>query len=205
MKKLRSHRSLSAVISIVRARVERACRKKTNIYGYNAWDPHIKSVVYYGKILAKKTGANEDVVTLAALLHDYAATVDKAYIAEHHIHGARLAEELLTSFNVSPDIIQNVCECILTHRGSKVMKKKTKEAQCVADADAMSHFSSISSLFTLALVVHKLSTEEARKFVLEKLMRSFKKLSPPARRVIQPKFDAVKILLKSWTDADDDT
>lgn len=46
------------------------------------------SVVKYSKVLAKTLGANEELVEIAALLHDYASVKDKNMYAKHHIYGA---------------------------------------------------------------------------------------------------------------------
>ena len=74
--------------------VEAACRSSANKFGYGIWSHHIVSVVKYAKQLALLLGADEEVVELAALLHDYAGIKDSALAEEHHIHGAAEAERI---------------------------------------------------------------------------------------------------------------
>ncbi|MFA6548252.1 MAG: HD domain-containing protein [Candidatus Magasanikbacteria bacterium] len=175
--------------------VELACKQKTNYFGYGAWTHHIVSVVKYAKLMAKKINADEEVVEIAALLHDYAGIKDYKLYEDHHLHGAELAERILKKFNYPQNKIEQVKHCILSHRGSKVTKKLTKEALCIADADSMAHFDSISSLFYLAFSSHKMNTDEANNWLVQKLERSWKKLSPQAKNIIKNKYKASKILL----------
>jgi uncharacterized protein len=175
--------------------VETACRQKTNYFGYGAWQHHILPVIKYAKLMAKKIKADEEVVEIAALLHDYAGIKDYKLYKDHHLHGARLAEKILKKFNYPQNKIEQVKYCILCHRGSKIVKKLTKEALCVADADSMAHFDSISSLFYLAFFSHKMNIDEASSWLLQKLERSWSKLSPQAKNIIKDKYKASRILL----------
>ncbi len=40
----------------IRAIVEEACKKETNIFGYGIWTHHIVYVVQYGRLLAEQLG-----------------------------------------------------------------------------------------------------------------------------------------------------
>lgn len=174
--------------------VESACKKETNFFGYSIWQFHILSVVKYAKKMANKISADEEMVEIAALLHDYAGIKDYKMYEDHHIHGAQLAEEILKKFNYPQNKIEKVKYCILSHRGSKVVQKLTKEALCVADADSMAHFDSVSSLLYLAFFSHKLDIVQANDWLAQKLERSWKKLSPQAKEIIRDKYEASKIL-----------
>ena len=99
--------------------VEETCKKKSNYYGYRAWSHHILSVVKYSKILARRLHAEEEVVEIAALLHDYASVKNKKLHPKHHIYSARFAEKILAKHNYSKDKIEKVKHGILSHRGSK--------------------------------------------------------------------------------------
>ncbi|MBT5022339.1 HD domain-containing protein [Candidatus Woesearchaeota archaeon] len=175
--------------------VKTACKKETNYFGYGIWKYHIINVVKYAKLMAKKTNANEEVVEIAALLHDYASIINYDYYKDHHIHGAVEAEKILSQFDYPQDKIDLVKECIISHRGSKVEQKQSKEALCVADADAMAHFDSIGSLYYLAFFSHKLNIDESNKWLIEKLERSWNKLSPNGKSIIKDKYEASKLIL----------
>jgi uncharacterized protein len=177
--------------------VETACKQETNYFGYDIWTHHILLVVKYAKLMAKKIGADEEIVEIAALLHDYAGIKDYKMYEDHHIHGANEAEKILKQFNYPSEKIEQVKHCIIAHRGSKAVQKMTKEALCLADADSMAHFDSISSLFHLAFFSHKMSIDEANTWLTQKLERSWHKLSPEAKEIIKDKYLASKTLLET--------
>jgi len=183
------------LIKEIKKIVETACKQKSNYFGYSAWTHHILNVVKYAKLMAKKIGANEEVVEIAALLHDYASVKDYKLYKDHHLHGAELAEKILKKFAYPPDKIEQVKYCILCHRGSRVVPKLTKEALCVADADSMAHFGEVSSLFHLAFFSHKMDINEANDWLKQKLERSWKKLKKKKKRIIKDKHEASKLLL----------
>ena len=175
--------------------VKGACYKPSNVFGTGIWDHHIKWVVKFGRMLAEETGADPLIVELAALLHDYASIKSFALYTNHHIHGVYEAERLLGPMGFDTRVIEGVSHCILTHRGSMKMDRKTIEAQCVADADAMAHFVGVPSLLNYAMEGKGLSVDQSRAFVLAKLERSWNKLSKPARRLAKPYYSsAVDVL-----------
>lgn len=175
--------------------VKIACEKDTNPFGYGDWQYHILSVVANSKILAKKLKADMEIVEIAALLHDYAGILNIEFYPEHHIHGARFAEEILLKFDYPEERIERIKHCILAHRGSKNIPQETLEAKIIASADAMAHFDNIHSLMYLAFVEYKMDIEKGTAFVLGKLERSWQKLTlPQARKMTREKFDAVKKL-----------
>lgn len=197
MKHGKDYIELDMMIKEIARIVEEACKKKTNYFGYGIWKHHILNVVKYSILMAKKIGADKEIVEIAALLHDYASVKNyKLYESGHHIHGARMAEELLKKFNYPQEKIEQVKHCILSHSGDEncQVKRKTKEAICVANADAMAHFSAIPSLFYLAFFSHKMNIDEATDFLMAKLERSWNKLSPEGKEIIRDKYEASKKL-----------
>ena len=108
--------------------------------------------------MAKELKADVEVVEISALLHDYASVINYDLYEDHHIHGASEAEKILKEFNYPLKKIEQVKDCIISHRGSKVKSKKSQEALCVADADSMAHFDSIGSLYYLAFLLQRIRT-----------------------------------------------
>ncbi len=188
-------RTSTIMIKKISKIVENACQQESNYFNYGAWTHHIAPVVKYAKLMAEKLNADEEIVEIAALLHDYASVRDYKLYKDHHLHGAKLAEQILKKFHYPQDKIDQVKDCILSHRGSKATKKLTKEALCVADADSMAHFDSISSLFYLAFFSHKMNIDKANDWLMKKLEKSWNKLSSPAKKIINDKYQASKILL----------
>lgn len=183
------------IIKQIKKLVEDACKRRTNPFGYRAWQDHVLPTVKYAKILAKKLKADVEVVEIAAYLHDYAGIVSKDMYLEHHAHGARLAEEILEKFKYPKSKIEMVKHCIYAHRASRKIPKQSKEAEIVAVTDSMAHFENVTSLLYLAYVKHKMDSDEGRKWVLAKLERSWKKLTPEAKDVIKDKYQAIKKVL----------
>lgn len=175
------------IISYLEKEIKDRCDKETNFFGVGAFY-HIKAVVDNAIILAKEYGGDIEVVTIASWLHDIASVTDYNLYEEHHIHGAQIAKDVLSEFKYDPKKIELVQKCILNHRGSKLKEKQSIEELCVADADAISHFDSISSLFYLAYVRRKLNIEEGRLFVKNKLERSYNKLSKKSKEVYKEKY-----------------
>ena len=138
---------------------------------------HIKAVVDNAVMLAKQFGADEEIVIIAAWLHDIASITDYNLYEEHHIHGAEMAKEILETYDYDKEKIAQIQSCVLNHRGSISGERLSLEELCVADADAISHFDSVPSLLYLAYVERKMDIGEGISFVKQKLERSYNKLS----------------------------
>jgi uncharacterized protein len=193
---LRSNKMVyTQLIKEIEKIVEDACKSNSNIYGYGIWSHHIVYVVKYARLLAEKLNADVEIVEIAALLHDYAGIKDHSLTEEHHIHGAIEAENILKRFNYPQHKIEQVKDCILSHRGSVVTERNTPEAECVASADAMAHIFQVTSLLHLAYVKHGMNIEEGRAWVLSKIERSMNKLSATASVMIHDHYLKVKEVL----------
>lgn len=181
------------IVKLTQEYVLKECKKKSNPFGMNAYNYHFKSVVEYAKHLAKERHANTEIVIISAWLHDIASI--KGYYEDHHIVGQKYAEEFLKKCNYPDDRIKQVKHCIHAHRGSKDIPRETVEAECICDADAMSHFNTIGSLFYLAYNVRKMDPKEAITFVRSKLQRSYNKLTPGGKEMIKDKYTSVMDIL----------
>lgn len=60
----------------------------------------------------------------------------------------------------------------------------------------MAHFYSVPSLLRMVYVERNMSIDEGAEFVANKLERSYKKLTPQGKALIEPHYEASKILLK---------
>ena len=150
--------------------------------------------------LAKKNaseyGADLEIVSIAALLHDIASVTDISYTEEHHIIGAEIAEKLLKEENYPAEKIELIKKCILNHRGSRLADKTTPEEICIADSDAMAHFYSIPSLLSMVYKEKGLSIDEGSKFVMDKLDRSYNKMSDKGKDLVKVQYESAKNILK---------
>ena len=175
--------------------VEQACAADTNIFGYGIWTHHILKVVQNAKRLSLLFDAHPEIVELAALLHDYASIKDKALYAHHHIHSPIEAEKLLKRFGYPEEKREAVKQAIATHRASVKVEHRSAEAECLANADAMSHIEEVPSLLYLAYVHHGMEINEGRMWVKAKLQRSWQKLRRDVQDIIRDKYEAaLKVL-----------
>ena len=175
--------------------VKRRCEAPTNAFGIGAWDHHIKIVYELAKKHASDYKADLEIVALAALLHDIASVTNIEYVEEHHIYGAKIAVELLKKENYPQDRIDLIEKCILNHRGSRLHEKTSPEEICIADCDAMAHFYSIPSLFSMVYKEKGLSIDEGSKFVGDKLERSYNKMSEKGKKLVLEQYNSIKKIL----------
>ncbi|GKX65883.1 HD domain-containing protein [Inconstantimicrobium mannanitabidum] len=184
------------IIKTVSIIVEEQCKSKDNFFGYEVWTCHVTSVVKNAKILARKLGADEEIVEIAAILHDYASAKDKNMYEEHHIYGAIEAERILKELDYPEEKIEIIKDCILCHRGSVRKEQTTKEAICVASADAMAHIDQVPSLLHLAYCNRGMEVKEGAKWVSKKIQRSWNKLCPEAKEIMEQKYQSAKMILE---------
>jgi len=104
----------------------------------------------------------------------------------------------LNNLGYPQDKIDKVKHSIATHRASVPSERRSAEAECLANADAMTHFEQLPSLLYLAFNQHKMGIDEGSNWVKEKLHRSWKKLAPQVQELIKEKYDAaLEILTKT--------
>lgn len=182
------------IIEYLKTEIKKRAENENNKFGIGVLY-HIEAVAKNAEILANKYNADKEVCIIAAWLHDIASITDYDLYKQHHIYGAKMADEILRKFNYDEDKTELVKACILNHRGSIDNRRLSKEEQIIADADAISHFDSVPSLLYLAYVEKKMGIEDGAKFVKEKLERSFKKLSDDSKTFYKEKFKNVMKIL----------
>lgn len=186
---------MSEVTEKIKVELLKRCEISKQKDGYDFWNEHIKYVVENAVQLAKKYGADVEIVELGALLHDIAMPSDYGERENHHIYGAKIAEELLIELNYPKDRVERVKSCVLNHRGSKDRPRNTIEEQCVADADVIAHFDCIPSLFSLVYKEMNLSIFDGKEYIKKKLERDYGKLSPQTRELLKDRYEnIVKVL-----------
>lgn len=181
------------LVEKVRAFVEEECRKPTSKYGYEPYLYHFIPVHNYARKLAQEAGADLEIVEISAWMHDIGSIIYGR--EEHHITSSEIAEAKLGELGYTLDKIEKVKHCIISHRGSQSIKRESLEAEILAEADAMTHFDMIPDLFHVAFVTEKKSRQDGLESVRQKIINSYNKLSPKAKLIIQPKYDAAMLLL----------
>lgn len=188
---------MSEVVDSIKAELLKRCENYKEKHGYDFWNDHIKYVVKNSIELAKKYGADVEIVELGALLHDIAMPSELGPREEHNVYGVQIADELLTQLNYPEDRKERVKECVLRHRGSKDLPRNTIEEECVADADVLAHFDCIPSVFHLAFGKNELdlSIEEGTEFVKKKLERDYNKLSDRTKVELEDRYENIMKIL----------
>lgn len=100
---------------------------------------HTERVLKNAEHIAKKEGANLEIVALSALLHDVGRKEElklKKKICHAEI-GAKIAREILVKYNYPTNKIDRIIHCIETHRFRKNNPPETIEAKCLFDADKL--------------------------------------------------------------------
>ncbi len=182
------------IVKYLKTEVRNRAENKNNKFGIGVLY-HIEAVVRNAEILANKYNADKEICIIAAWLHDIASITDYKLYEEHHIHGTKIASEILKKFEYDDNKIELVKACILNHRGSIDNKRLSKEEQIIADADAISHFDGIPSLLYLAYRERNMNIEEGKNFVKSKLERSYRKLSNESKIFYKEKFENVMKIL----------
>jgi uncharacterized protein len=95
--------------------------------------------------IGEKEGADLEILKLAALLHDIAREAEFKSGGKicHAEHGAKMAREILESYNCDADIIEQVFHCIDTHRFRGNKAPKSLEAKVLFDADKLDSIGAI--------------------------------------------------------------
>lgn len=183
------------IINKIKVEIRNRCDSPDNFFGIGSYE-HIESVAKHAVELANYYDADIEICEIAGWLHDIASITDYSLYEEHHIHGANIAEEILQFYNYPKDKIELVKLCILNHRGSVPKEKTTKEEICVADADAISHYDTLPSLFYLAFVQRKLDIDEGITFVKSKLDRSYNKMSNESKEYYKNRRELILSILE---------
>lgn len=185
---------MSGIVDEVREFVLEKCEqhKKNPEYGYyDYWNDHIKRVVYHAVILANQCHADVEIVELGALPHDISMPSEYGERSEHHAYSAEMAVTLLSELNYPQDKISMVRKCVFNHPGRNACLRDTAEENCVSDADALAHFDRIPSLFSLAYSLHKMSLEEGREYVKERLQGDYNGLSVQSKQLYRKKYETI--------------
>lgn len=157
---------------------------------YDFWNEHLKYVYSEAIELAKKYGADLEIVQLGALLHDIALLEKVGTKTDHHENGKKLAEQILREYNYPEDKLEQVLGCVLHHRSSK--NTENLEELCVADADILAHFDNIPMLFDSAYNRHDIvGLNNIRDYMRNTFVKDFNDLSDKTKNDFVPKYKTI--------------
>jgi uncharacterized protein len=190
---------MNSIVTEIERIVEDACARDSNVFGYGVWTHHIRPVARTGRRMAEQFDADPEIVEIAALLHDYAGIKDVKLYPEHHIHGPKEAEQILCALGYPETKIAAVKHCIAGHRASVPVPRRSAEAECLANADAVTHIEQVPSLLNFVFTRRCMSIDEGASWVRSKLQRTWQKLSPQIQETVRSKYEAALLTLTSMT------
>ena len=158
---------------------------------YNIYREHIQYVYKYVVMLSKDKNVDREVMELAALLHDISMTDMALDRSRHNEYGAEIAEQLLRENNYPEDKTQLVKRCILNHSKRRQQYRSTEEEQILVDADGLSHFDVVKTLYSLPSKVMGLSEEDSVRFVQDKMTGDYNELSDDLKYLVKEKYDRI--------------
>ena len=183
------------IIKRVKGFVESECKNPGSKYGYEPFPYHFVPMVKRAEKLSEQLGGDKEVILIASWLHDIGSIAHGR--KDHHITGAKIAEEKLKEFGYSTRKTELIKKCILNHRGSKQNERKTIEEKIIAEADTLSNFDNVAGVFKAAYIYENLTQGEARKSVMEKFKRKWQQLHfENSKKIIKPKYEAILLLLR---------
>ena len=158
---------------------------------YNIYREHIQYVHKYVVMLSKDKNVDREVLELAALLHDISMTDMALDRSRHNEYGAEIAEQLLRENDYPEDKTQLVKRCILNHSKRRQQYRSTEEEQILVDADGLSHFDVVKTLYSLPSKVMGLGEEDSVRFVQDKMTGDYEELSDNLKHLVKEKYDSV--------------
>ncbi len=157
---------------------------------YDFWNEHIKYVLAESVKLANEYGADVEIVSLGALLHDIALINKVGDRKDHHANGEIIARKVLEDLNYDPDKKERVLKCVYNHRSSK--NSESIEETCVADADILAHFDNIPMLFNSAFVRNNIELNDIKEWLNEAFKKDYNDLSDRTKESFRHRYELIK-------------
>jgi uncharacterized protein len=116
---------------------------------------HVLRVAHLAVQIAQAERADEEVVLLAAFLHDVPSVVHGVTRSAHHLAAAEFARQYLTMHEMAPNRRENVVHCIEAHRfRDQSIQPATIEAKCLYDADKLDSIGAVGVARAFAFAGH---------------------------------------------------
>ena len=155
--------------------------------GRELYENHLILVAHYGIKLAMETGADPEIVELAAYLHDFSFVIDDMDVKQHEAKGVAIADKLLRQFNYPHDKLERVKSCILNHSSLSRACGASREEGCLANADVMSRIAKPDYWINVFSMTS--NEEELIKRFYEQIERSWPLMTPFARAIVEDMYN----------------
>jgi len=181
----------------IRALVQRECQAKANVFGPAFFEQHVTPVAMYAGELARRLGADETTVELAAYLHDLSAVRDPATLPTHALDSARIACEILTQHGYPPHVVDAVRSSIERHSTPVVFGQGSIEEICLSNADVMSHIGRPVYWLFYQYRVRGVSYEDGASWLRGRTLTVWSGLVDEAKDIIAPDRELTLELLRN--------
>ena len=91
----------------------------------------------------------------------------------HHLTGAKYAENFLNNYNIEKNKVEQIKNCIKKHRGSSEFTRDTIEEKIIATADSVAHIKHPLTLFYAWYGRRQCQIDEGADGIIHKLERSW--------------------------------
>jgi uncharacterized protein len=123
------------LVGRVRRRVRRLMAKESGSHGYD----HVRRVLALSLRFGREAGADLEVLSLSALLHDIGRPEETRSNGNscHARIGSEMAEEILKGYGAAPALVESVTDSIRRHRFRGGSPPQSLEAKILYDADKL--------------------------------------------------------------------
>lgn len=164
-------------------------------FGPAFFDEHLAVVADCAARLAAPLGADVEIVTLAAWLHDLAAVRDPANQPAHARLGAELVPKVLAPYQYERALVDQVSRAVASHTLPLAPGSASPEEVCLSQADAVAQMTRPFYWFYFATSVRGLDYAHAKIWLANLLTTKWEGLAPPARRLVGDRCKAAMELL----------
>jgi hypothetical protein len=171
--------------------VATAFRLESKAFDYELWTDHIKSMIMMTSYLARRYGADEEIVVVAVLLHHLSFIKLEKNQKEHHSNRTEETETLLSHFGYPADRIERVKKCILNQRGSEKSMNPSIEEAFMADTQALAHIRALASLFHEVYERMDVDIDHGVSRIRGKLQQDWENVSSKGKRFFMEQYETI--------------
>ena len=175
--------------------VREACQRRENVFGPSFFDQHLVVVAQCAASLAVRLGAEVEVVSLAAYLHDLSAVYDPATMLDHAQVSADLATRMLSGKGCAQSLVGSVARSIAAHSEPIPIGSASPEEICISNADAAARVLRPAYWMYFVFEIRKYDFEAGRQWLRALIERQWRKLIEPARELVGERYAATLRLL----------
>jgi putative nucleotidyltransferase with HDIG domain len=176
------------LVSTIRDYVHAECQREGNPFGADFFEQHVLVVADYGERIARQLNADSEIVAVSAYLHDISVIQDSTTLPVHNVRGAEIAVQYLTGLSYSPEAIEMVRGCIVSHTCPLQIGEGTLEEVCLSNADAASQIAKFPYFLYYSFIVRKLSYGDGKEWLRVLLERNWNKMIEPARNMVKREY-----------------